>query len=164
MATVTAVENLTRLLEDLPNVRLAVLFGSTTSQPVAEVVHGLRERGVDATETLSHRESLGFLRVSESRWPVALRLAGRTDFHHGLLPYPALAALLVAYMNLVAGVYSGGKRSATGITQPRTAGSASAISSRRYVVGRAGSLARWTRTTSSFSPSTSHTTSVPAAK
>ena len=35
-------------------------------QPVAEVVSRAARRGMNATETLSHRESLGFLRVSES--------------------------------------------------------------------------------------------------
>jgi hypothetical protein len=59
--------------------------------------------------------------------------------------------------------YSSNK-SSTGIVHSGTAGSASAISPRRYIVGLSGSLARYTRTTSSLNKSTSQTTKVPAAK
>src|SRR6184192_599035 len=43
--------------------------------------------GECATETRRHREFLGFLRVSVPLWPMALCLAGRVNFHHGLLGY-----------------------------------------------------------------------------
>ena len=56
MATVTAVDNLTRLLKDLPNVRLAVLFGSTTSDttgPDSDIDIGVSlERGADTSPSL----------------------------------------------------------------------------------------------------------------
>ncbi|PYR00792.1 MAG: hypothetical protein DMF96_02305 [Acidobacteria bacterium] len=43
-----------------------------------------------AAETPRHRESLGFLSVSESLWPYSLCLAARVDFHHGLLAVTCL--------------------------------------------------------------------------
>src|SRR5438094_9494061 len=43
--------------------------------------------GECATETRRHREFLGFLRVSVPLLPMALCLAGRVNFHHGLLGY-----------------------------------------------------------------------------
>src|SRR5438094_7547853 len=70
-------------------------------QPVAEVVHGLRdaENAPQETRRVRHRETatqriLAFLCDSESLWPgglcassgeFALRLADRGDFRHGLL-------------------------------------------------------------------------------
>ena len=46
---------------------------------------GLRDPEEATTETRRHGEFQGFLGVSVSLWPNALRLAGRVDFHHGLL-------------------------------------------------------------------------------
>jgi hypothetical protein len=55
-------------------------------------------------------------------------------------------------------------RSLTAIRHPGIAGSASAVSPRRKITGRSGSLALYNLMTSSLNKSTSHTTSVPQAK
>ena len=46
---------------------------------------GLRDPEEATTETQRRREYQGVLGVSVSLWPSALCLAGRVDFHHGLL-------------------------------------------------------------------------------